>query len=185
MCRQILSFDVGVRNLAYCVIIDDAGKQLKAWDNVDIKGSTKDATTDKLMNLLDHIAFDLLDVNRPIVILVENQPRRASNLMKHIQIHISAYFKILGYFHALVSVKLHDIHPNRKLTMCLSQSRLPKGTRQKQYKSNKQAAVHTVSQLLRGPCADVDISDELKHKFYSTKKKDDLADCLLQAMSSI
>ena len=181
MCyHQIVSFDVGIRNLAYCIII---GEDMTAWDNVDIKGATNDATTTKLLELLDHIAFDVLDVSRPITVLVEDQPRRASNLMKHVQIHISAYFKILCHFQALVSVKLKQVNPKRKLTICPSSVK-SKQTRRKQYKSNKQAAVTTVSEMLNGPCT-ITVSDELKSKFFNSKKKDDLADCLLQAISSI
>ena len=178
---QIVSFDVGIRNLAYCIITQDDDKCLTAWENVDIKGATNDATTNKLLELLDHIAFDVLDVSRPIIVLVEDQPRRASNLMKHVQIHISAYFKILCHFQALASVKLKQVNPKRKLTICPSS--VKSKTRRTQYKSNKQAAVTTVSDLLNGPCT-IRVSDDLKSKFFNSKKKDDLADCLLQAISS-
>jgi hypothetical protein len=191
MTDQYVSFDIGIRNMAYCILVRNKQEPMRIaqWDNVDIKGKTARDTTNKLMTLLDHIMFDQVDVTQPIHVLVESQPSKVCQLIKTLQVYILAYFDIVAKYHCNVTVTTETVSPICKLTLT---DQVPaaevtaKGRKEKlkqrrqRYQNNKKAAVAAVQGLMSDKC--LTCSDELCDRFTKSKKRDDFADCLLQGL---
>jgi hypothetical protein len=93
---NILSIDVGIKNLAFCYInIFNNKPIIKKWgiiDNLDSKMKCKDIAIDKLTEIVLtnlHKNFNDLDID---IILVESQPCMKNPTMKTIQNVITSYF---------------------------------------------------------------------------------------------
>jgi len=90
---RILSFDVGIRHLAYCSVDTATGKvadmQIQEWDIIDLeKVQSVDACCRKLVEQLHRrFAFPKFDV-----VLIERQPKHRSIMMVAIQMFLCTYF---------------------------------------------------------------------------------------------
>lgn len=178
--QQVVSFDIGTRNLAFCVVHVPCSAQPRvvAWEKHDIKGGSDKHTTDNLLRLLDHVANDVM-ADEPTIVLVENQPSRACRIMKVVQLYVVAYFDVVAFYTGR-DVVTRCVSPKGKLRTADAPARALRGTRNARYRSNKATAVTAVAGLLDGDR--VDVPDALKRAFRCCKKNDDYADCLLQAL---
>jgi hypothetical protein len=186
MSTQYISFDVGTRNMAYCVACktEDA-MRITHWDNVDIKGTSAKHTTTALMALLDRIFFEEMMDDVPTVVLVESQPNRVAQIIRTLQVYIMAYFDIVAKYQGR-PISTRTVSPRCKLELTkVETSRAPslprQAARRRQYRANKEAAVDAVRVIVERRTA-VRMDDRLAQRFLDSKKRDDLADCLLQAM---
>lgn len=188
--HQYISFDIGTRNMAYCIVTHDGTRsRITHWDNVDVKGRTIKDTTARMLALLDDIAYSQCDFALPTTVLVENQPSKVAQVIRTLQVYIVSYFDIVSMYHGRTDVVTRTISPHCKLQLTDVQPVAPTGgsrkakqqCRRKKYQANKKAAVAAVQELLESGRVDAD--DSVKHIFTASKKKDDLADCLLQALS--
>jgi len=71
-----LSFDVGSKNLAYC-LIDNESVKILDWNVMDIGAATYDKQCSKLIEALDNIDYSCGysgDVKQNIIVLIEKQP---------------------------------------------------------------------------------------------------------------
>jgi len=64
----VLSFDVGVKNLAYCLL--DSNQKIIRWNIVNISHSSYEGRCNKLISELDNIN---LDIQEPITVIIEKQ----------------------------------------------------------------------------------------------------------------
>jgi hypothetical protein len=96
---KILSWDVGIYNLSYCILEINENKEIKilGWDIVNLVDNDK---MKKNRNLLFeniprklHELPQLLDVD---IVVIENQPSLKNPQMKSIQMILYSYFLILG-----------------------------------------------------------------------------------------
>ncbi len=94
---NILSIDVGIKNLAYCFInIINNKPVINKWgiiDNLDSKTKCKDVSIEKLCEIVLlnlHKNFSELDID---TVLIESQPCMKNPTMKTIQNVISTYFQ--------------------------------------------------------------------------------------------
>ena len=172
---RVLSFDVGLRNLASCLLeLDDdvtipsEGFPASARSRVRVvdwrvqdaspggsaKGSVDD-TCDGVYACLDEI----LEVGGawPDVVLIENQPCMHNPLMKTVQVMIYSYYRMLS---RTSGVPIRVVFVNATLKLA---GLVPKRST---YRERKTASVAAVAEWLPP----------------GSKKKDDLADCLLQAL---
>jgi hypothetical protein len=156
----ILSFDVGIKNLAYCLI--DSERNILDWYIINCDASN---VTLKLIEELDSL-HGLLDAD---IILIEKQPA-CNPKMRVVSAALYVYFTLriihernnkakIIYYPAKYKLKCSDISMEFK-------------TKNK-YLQNKKLAIEHTTHLIK-----------THREFFSkNKKKDDLADCFLQGLS--
>ena len=234
----ILSFDVGQKNLAFCVI-NQLGESIKIfkWDIIDI---SFDSSSDETMNnfiqkykkmkinelkenmskygmetnnlkkkeLLDKTKkyfidnglikkdvsimdtslilvkkLDKLNILQDIdTVLIENQPCMTNPTMKSVQMILYTYFIIRGFIDSCQNTQtnyqlktLKFISASNKLKKCNNIEQFKNRT--KNYKDRKKLAIEYCEYVLNNN------DEQEKILYFNTHlKKDDLADCYLQAI---
>lgn len=198
MSTVFLSFDVGVRNLAVCKVevLSSASEgaanmepevqyTIHHWTVLDVLESNPDASVKTLgIPLLAQHMLDTLSHHEevllhtppvPTAILIEQQPGG-----KFVNVSMKALSHVLQAFLYLKkpSVPIHFVSARKKLKDADSHE---KGTAQKKrYSSNKQFAKEETVSILQ---SSVTNAEEAMALFNSRSKKDDLADCFLQALA--
>lgn len=188
-----ISFDIGIKNLAMCIvkeyddkinIIDWRIISLK-YTNEKIKGGINEIA-DRLYIELDNIIGELNDINISEIdyVLLENQPSNLNGVMKTIQLLIYSYFNLLKHWDNKVKVvnmipatlKLQN-HTYEPLSKRENIDR-KKIKRKDLYNYNKKDGIELCSYYVKN-------NTILSEHYKTHKKKDDLADCLLQVISWI
>ena len=160
---KILSVDVGIKNLAICILCD---RRIELWNVYDL-GSVQSTTTVKLGSLKK--ALDPIDLETVDLVLIEKQPY-CNPKMRVISSAMHMYFVMKGL------TRILDYSGKHKLKLCMDRAPDVKGKAAKYY-SNKKRAIETTRDLIK-------VNDPTwEHVFTSSKKKDDLADCYLQGLS--
>ena len=179
---KILSIDVGIKNLSYCVFsIIDGNVSVIDWQNVTvIEGSTKkmgiEETVEHVLRTLSEVFPENHD-DRFVAetILIENQPMLKNGLMKTISVVIYSYFKMLSlHMGCIESVKFVSAMNKLKCKKGLS----IEGSRDS-YKTRKEMGVKIAHLYLEKVCP-----DKIEW-FNAQKKKDDLADAMCQGIHYI
>jgi len=178
MTISILSFDIGITNLAFCEITVPSletglgpshvvKSTIKTWEVIEVRTKGEKISFDETMKRL------LVQLEKrwprdgpmPEHILLENQPCMKNPTMKSIQVYIYAYFHISGAFPRLASAT-NKLKVKRNLEP-------PKKT---SYGEKKKLAV-CITRLY--------IYDAWLAFFEKQKKKDDYSDSFLQAIHFI
>lgn len=96
---KILSWDVGIYNLSYCIIEknEDQKSKIIGWDIVNLVDNemikkNRNLLFENIPRKLNEIP-ELLDVD---IVVIENQPSLKNPQMKSIQMILYSYFLILG-----------------------------------------------------------------------------------------
>lgn len=178
---QILSFDIGLRHFAYCLMLVDAdGRQtVRELVLVDLgcKKRHVQRVIDSCVDLLDDILYNKLDTSMNTLVLIENQ---MTAVMRCVQTIVNTYFRLHARHMSLpvtvqcvsAKYKLNLIRQFPAFTASLQQQPKPS-----KHKRNKQMAVAFASWLLLAK------EDTATHtKLMSVSKKDDLADAYLTAV---
>lgn len=185
-----ISFDIGVKNLALCIIKEyEENVSLIDWRIISLAESKKDAgnikeTTETLYAELDNIIGSLneLEITTIHTVLIENQPSNINGIMKTIQWLIFSYFNLLKHWDNLVenvilvnaSLKLQThtiIPPSRQDTKV-------KYTRKEKYINNKKDSIEVCKYYIKN-------DEKLLNFLNSNKKLDDFSDAFLQTISYI
>jgi hypothetical protein len=210
---RLLSFDVGIRHLAFADVTCSADSYvINRWDVLDVtdgegikknKKGAFDTLSRQLLTALDanfndpDVVFD--------VVLIENQPANKNPMMKSVQMTIYTFFNCMSMFAGTVGV-VKLVAASRKTT-CMKfpppppsaeeeaaakeKTEKKKGSRKTagdtaepvksdsaKYRERKlqsiRIATHYLEHVIRDPAAAATLK--------SSKKKDDLCDCLLQAL---
>lgn len=186
MSTVLLSFDVGVRNLAVCKVEMGTEKHtIHYWTVLDVLESLPNAsvktlgipllTQHMLDTLLAHEPELLHAVPTPTAILIEQQPGG-----KFVNVSMKALSHVLQSFLYLTApeIPIYFVSARKKLQTADAHE---KGTAQKKrYSSNKEFAKETALTVVQ---EQVTNSEEALVLFNSRSKKDDLADSLLQALA--
>ena len=202
---RVLSFDVGIRHLAYCSVRFPknptlpasqkvAAAQIDAWDIIDLERvPSVDVCCKRLTEqLYRRFAFQEFDV-----VLIERQPKHRSIVMVAIQMFLCNYFHvsrvvndnkcIVKFMHA--SKKL-DCCDGQGLTSAIAQEqggkrrvfgKAAKAAAAARYKENKRRAIDTCMHYLQEVLQDFANASLLEQY----PKKDDLCDAFLQAVAYI
>ncbi len=164
----IVSFDIGIKNLAFCYSNDE---NILKWNVLDIQGSNVNDTCERCIALLEETFKD--DIIEQV--LIENQPVQKNPVMKTIQIIVFTFFtykKVLGNCN---SMEIKFISANRKNKFA-EKFNLNIECKTK-YQKNKKTAIACTQLLVEKTSWELHF---MKHK-----KKDDLADSYLQTLSFI
>ena len=166
---KLLSFDVGIKNLAYC-IFDSQSQQIQNWNIIDITAKKNENECAHMVTLLDNYP-ELLNND---LVLIEKQPSR-NNKMRIIEGLLNAYFVIKG-----LTNKESDI---QKVIVYSAKHKLGNDTfkGKSNYSQRKKLGVFRTEAFLQ----QYPQTDEFHDMFINSKKKDDLADSLLQALSYV
>jgi hypothetical protein len=185
-----VSFDIGVKNLALC-IINQIGNEINIidWKIIELAQCKKEVknineNADRLYVELDNIVGQLNDIgfSKIDVVLIEDQPSNLNGIMKRIQLLIFSYFNLLKHWDNAVSDVIL-VNPSLKLQThsIIPPSRRDKTikyTRREKYINNKKDSVEICKYYIKD-------NEKLMTFFTSNKKLDDYADTLLQTVSYI
>lgn len=193
---MILSFDIGIKNLSYCVMYKDEtydsinknNIKIVDWgiiqlidDGVKCKGVPLDKITTTLYNKLHNIFIDY-DISK---VLLENQPVLKNPVMKSIQMIIYGYF---GYEKNIMGREIEEI----RLINASNKLKLGKNLKdinnsedilniKSKYTRNKKLAIIYTNHFIKGRLI-VEDYEKYNDIFNNHKKKDDLADAFLQGL---
>lgn len=194
-----ISFDIGVKNLAVCIIRHTEILEILDWRIIALASSKKeikgiDDISERIYIEMDNIIGGLksMDINMIDYVLIENQPSNLNGIMKTIQHIIYGYFSLVKYWdkevgnvilvNASLKTKNHIYVINMGdivgKTGVGEGIRNKKGFRRDKYKNNKMLSI----ELCREYISD---DEKLQNIFNENKKKDDLSDACLQAVSYI
>ena len=186
---KILSFDVGIINLAYCIFDSNTCKILN-WDIIDLKFSNFSAKIPSgqnkniakaandihitLIKELDALPF-LLNVD---YIVIEKQPS-FNPKMRIIGGCLQSYFYIRGIVDKPTITSIEFFSPKHKLKCYTGPELVLESKVKSKYAQTKKMGVLIAKVKLN----EFDEVDNFKQLFEKSKKKDDLADCYLQAIT--
>jgi hypothetical protein len=159
----ILSIDVGIKNLAMCLIHRENSLVLE-WDVSGVPPRHRDGLFPSLRNHLDDRPWTL----KATTILIEKQPG-VNKTMKTVENFLHAYFVIKN--------------PGAETIIYDARHKVPDvvGAGKAMYKKRKQASVDRCRDFIKNS----EVNAHWMPTFIASKKKDDLADTVLQALSYI
>jgi len=190
---MILSFDIGIKNLGYCILYKDLSINneknliIHKWGIINIledNEKCKDISLDEIgTRMYKRLQDEFLEENITEVLL-ENQPVLKNPVMKSIQILIMGFFKyesiILG--REIKLIKLINASNKLKLGKKLIQFNESEDILKikSKYNRNKKLAILYTNYFLEKEL----YSDYNKYNtlFNEHKKKDDLSDAFLQGL---
>ena len=186
---MLLSFDIGIKNLAYCILKynaeDNSDITIIKWNiiplldkNEKCKGFPLDELTKRMYEQLNK-EFYSYDID---IVLLENQPVLKNPVMKSVQMILFSYFqyqkimlnreiKLIKFINAGNKLKVgrnfNEINYNVEINAIKSK-----------YTRNKKFAILYTDKIL------IDrLKDSKNNEYFNKhKKKDDLADAFLQAI---
>lgn len=184
-----ISFDIGVKNLALCILRKTDKIEVLDWRIIALADSKKelkgiDDISERVYYEMDNIVGFLKEQEINIIdyVLIENQPSNLNGVMKTIQHIIYNYFSLIKHWdkevenvvlvNASLKSKTHnyvsDIKPEENA----------KNFRRSKYLYNKKLSIDICQNYIKDNQRLLDI-------FINNKKKDDLSDACLQAVSYI
>ena len=173
---QILSFDIGIKNMAYCFIKANNNLELLNLNKVDLnlgKKSNIQTIIDATINFLDFVINEdlIIDSNEKLVVLIECQ---MTSIMRTIQTTINTYFKLIERFSGF-SIETIYLSPKHKLNIINKyEGKIDKS----KYKQNKLEAIYFCKYLLETTYQ----NDNFLNIYNNTKKKDDISDAFLMCI---
>ena len=187
---KLLSFDVGIVNLAYCIFETNSCKILK-WEIIDLgkpfsakipSGNSQIAKQSNdihitLIKELDDRSF-LKEVD---YVIIEKQPS-FNPKMRIIGGCLQNYFYIRGVVDQPGDLKIKSIDffsPKHKLKCYTGPELTIQSKTKSKYSQTKKMGVL----IARAKLEEFSEVSEIKSFFESSKKKDDLSDCYLQAIT--
>ena len=174
---NLISFDIGIKNMAYCfAYIDNSNNNqlvLKNLNKIDLDISKKANTQtiiETTIEFLENLIHNELQLDPcvPLVILIESQ---MTSIMKCIQTTIHTFFKCIGKYEGY-QINTFSLSPKHKLSFMENY----KGDNN--YKNNKINAISFTKELLENKYKCPDFLDV----YNSTKKKDDISDAFLMVI---
>ena len=161
--KVLLSIDVGIKNLAMC-LIDESTQLVLQWDVSGVPPQHQDGLFPCLRDHLDDKPWVLTATT----ILIEKQPGM-NKTMKTVENFLHSYFVIKS--------------PKSETIIYDARHKVPDiaGAGKARYRQRKQAAVDRCKIFLETST----INKHWMATFVASKKKDDLADTVLQALSYI
>lgn len=190
-----ISFDIGVKNLALCILKKTDKIEILDWRIISIADSKKelkgiDDISERIYHEMDNIVGFIKENEYEKIdyVLIENQPSNLNGIMKTIQHIIYNYFSLIKHWdnevdnvvlvNASLKTKTHDYVPDIKLSDDISCVKNSRNFKKNKYQYNKKLSVAICENYIKN-------NSNLSEIFKNNKKKDDLSDACLQAVSYI
>ena len=159
----LLSIDVGIKNLAMCLIEENTSNVIQ-WDVSGVPPQHRDGLFPCLRDHLDEKPW-VLDAS---TILIEKQPGM-NKTMKTVENFLHSYFVIKN--------------PKADTIIYDARHKVPDvaGSGKARYRQRKQVSIDRCREFIEGS----EVNKRWMPVFVASKKKDDLADTVLQALSYI
>jgi hypothetical protein len=156
---MLLSIDVGIRNLAM-VLMETETKKIIEWVCDGVPPESESGLFESLKSHLDGKAW----LSQASLVIIEKQPDRNKRI-KSVEYFLHTYF----------------LCHSKEVRIWDAKHKIPDvvGPGKRQYAKRKKAAVDRCRLFLEG----TDTNKHLIPYFDKHKKKDDLADCVMQALS--
>ena len=160
---MILSIDVGIRNLALC-LLNETSQLVVEWDVSGVPPEHKDGIYVSLRKHLDERPW-VLSAN---TILIEKQPDRNKKMIS-----------VMHFLHAYFIIKC----PNAETIIYDARHKIPDvaGPGRAQYLKRKKVSIERCEEFIRS----TPVNTHWLNVFLTSKKKDDLADTVMQALSFV
>lgn len=185
---RMLSFDVGIKNLAYCVleVTAEVPLYIVEWNTINLFEDVSEPTNVKKITI-EEIATRLLSMLQVLFtdhtydyVLIENQPVQKNPTMKSVQMMIYSFFMLQRLsLDSLCEVRF--INAGNKVKLLRNLPETPEISELKKiatpYKRNKKLAVVIARYYLAGM-----EQPTMTEKLRQTSKQDDLCDSFLQAV---
>ena len=161
---MILSIDVGTKNLALCLLDEEAGNLVRHWDVDGIPPQHMDGVYVSLRKHLDARPWVLTAKT----ILIEKQPERNKKMIS-----------VMHFLHAYFIIKC----PDAETILYDARHKIPDvaGPGKAQYNKRKKVSIERCELFIRDGTTNAHWLDT----FLKSKKKDDLADTVMQALSFV
>jgi hypothetical protein len=159
---MILSIDVGTKNLALCLLDEECGNLVREWDVDGIPPQHADGVYVSLRNHLDERPW----VRTAKTILIEKQPERNKKMVS-----------VMHFLHAYFIIRC----PEAETILYDARHKIPDvaGPGKAQYNKRKKVSIERCEAFIRDGPTNAHWLDT----FLKSKKKDDLADTVMQALS--
>lgn len=185
---MILSFDIGIKNLAYCILDKDEDNKLSIikWDiiklledNEKCKGFPLDELTKRLYKQLNS-HFYSYNITK---VLLENQPVLKNPVMKSVQMIVFSFFQYQTILLAREINTIKLVNASNKLKVGKTFTEINNNEDiikiKSKYTRNKKFAIEYTYKILQDR---IENFETLIEYFKENKKRDDLADAFLQGM---
>jgi len=158
---MILSIDVGIRNLAMC-LLNETSNLIVEWDVSGVPPEHKDGLYVSLRKHLDERPW-VLDAD---VVLIEKQPERNKKMIS-----------VMHFLHSYFVIK----SPHADTILYDARHKIPDvaGAGKTLYRKRKNTAIERCREFIHSG----DVNKHWVDLFNVSKKKDDLADTVMQALS--
>jgi len=158
---MILSIDVGIRNLAMC-LLNETSNLIVEWDVSGVPPEHKDGLYVSLRKHLDERPW-VLDAD---VVLIEKQPERNKKMVS-----------VMHFLHSYFVIK----SPRAETILYDARHKIPDvaGAGKTLYRKRKNTAIERCREFIHSG----DVNNHWVDLFNVSKKKDDLADTVMQALS--
>lgn len=189
-----ISFDIGIKNLALCILENkDNNITIIDWRVITLADKKKDVNglnliseilfyeLDNIIGCIEELNYDTIDY-----VIIENQPSNLNGIMKSIQLLIFSYFSLLKHWdkfigqvlliNASLKLQYHSYKPEPLIK--IYPNRTKKEQKRDKYRNNKNDGIEITKYYIKD-------NEILNNYFIKYKKKDDLADTLLQTVSYI
>jgi len=175
---QLLAFDIGTKNMAYCYsIIDDNNNFIiNKLNKIDLNVNKYSNIQKIIDNTIDFLEITInndiiINQNEKLIVLIECQMKSD---MKTIQTVINTFFKMIGKYDGYIIETIY-LSPKHKLNIINKYSDIIKSS---SYKQNKHDSIFFTKYLLENTYKNNQILDF----FNNIKKKDDISDAFLMCV---
>ena len=176
MTIQLLSFDIGIKNMAYCFASTDNNQlNLIKLEKIDLnlnKNANSQKIIDNTIEFIENIVHQLqINPDFKLIVLIECQ---MTSIMRTIQTVINTYFKMIGKYEGY-NIETIYLSPKHKLNII---NKYGDKIASNSYKQNKTDAVYFAKHLLETTYK----NEKIMEVYNTTKKKDDISDALLMCI---
>ena len=161
---MILSIDVGIKNLAMCLLDEDKNNLVVEWDVDGIPPQHRDGVYVSMRAHLDARPWVL----NAKTILIEKQPDRNNKMVS-----------VMHFLHAYFIIRC----PKAETILYDARHKIPDvaGPGKAQYNKRKKVSIERCEDFIRSNS----VNSHWIDTFVKSKKKDDLADTVMQALSFV